>query len=139
MSFREKSAWAMAVLMVLAGLYYLNLFVGASRRLDAPAPPAGIFIAYVVVVVVGSVAAQAVLAATAPKDAQAPADERERPLLQRAGNWSGIVLALGAISALLHYLQHGNGDLLFHSVLASLILSQIAEYAFQIALLRRSA
>ena len=45
----------------------------------------------------------------------------------------------GAVGSLLHYLQHGNGDLLFHSVLASLIVSQIAEYAFQIALLRRSA
>jgi hypothetical protein len=139
MSFREKSAWAMAALMILAGLYYLNLVVGASRELGAPAPPVGIFIAYVVLVVIGSVAAQVALAVSAPEEANAPADERERPALQRAGNWSGTVLGVGAAASLLHYLQHGNGDLLFHSVLASLIVSQIAEHVFQIVLLRRSA
>lgn len=139
MSFREKSAWAMGALMTLAGLYYLNLVVGASGQLGAPAPPVGIFTAYVVLVVVGSVAAQAALGALAPKDANAPPDERERPAIQRAGNWSGIVLGFGAAASLLHYLQHGDGNLLFHSVLGSLIVSQIAEYAFQIALFRRSA
>ena len=139
MSFREKSAWVMAVLMSLAGLYYLNLVVGASRELGAPPPPVGIFIAYVVVVVIVSVAAQVGLAVSAPKEANAPADERERPALQRAGNWSGLVLAAGAVASLLHYLQHGDGNLLFHTVLGSLIVSQIAEYVFQIALLRRSA
>ncbi|MEA3064673.1 MAG: hypothetical protein QOJ27_1119 [Sphingomonadales bacterium] len=139
MSFREKSAWVMAVLMSLAGLYYLNLAVGASRALGAPAPPVGIFIAYVILVVIASVAAQVGLALSAPKEANAPADERERPLLQRAGNWSGIVLGAGTATALLYYLQHGNGDLLFHMVMGSLIVSQIAEYGFQIALLRRSA
>ncbi|HYI40994.1 MAG TPA: hypothetical protein VE053_11815 [Allosphingosinicella sp.] len=139
MSFREKSAWAMAVLMTLAGLYYLNLVVGASRQLGAPAPPTGIFVTYVFIVVIGSVAAQVALAVSAPKEANAPADEREIPALQRAGNWSGLVLGAGAATSLLHYLQHGDGDLLFHAVLGSLIVSQIAEYAFQIALLRRSA
>ncbi len=139
MSFREKSAWVMAVLTGLAGLYYLNLVVGASWDLGAPAPPVGIFIAYVVLVVIATVAAQVGLAIASPKEADAPADERERPVLQRAGNWSGMVLGLGAVTALLHYLQHGNGDLLFHTVLGSLIVSQIAEYVFQIVLLRRSA
>ena len=139
MSFREKSAWVMALLMTLAGLYYLNLVVSASRELGAPAPPVGIFIAYVVFVVIASVAAQVGLALVSPKEADAPPDEREGPLLQRAGNWSGIVLGAGAVTALLHYLQHGNGNLLFHTVLGSLIVSQVAEYVFQIALLRRSA
>jgi hypothetical protein len=139
MSFREKSAWVMAALMTLAGLFYLDLVVGASLRLGAPAPPVGIFVAYVVLVVIGSVVVQTALALSAPKEASAPADERERPLLQRAGNWSGTVLAVGAVGALLHYLQHGNGNLLFHTLLGSLIVSQIAEYVFQIALLRRAA
>jgi hypothetical protein len=139
MSFREKSAWVMAALMALAGLYYLSLVVGASRQLGATAPPVGIFIVFVVIVVAGSVAAQILLAVSAPKEASAPADEREGPLLQRAGNWSGLVLGAGAVTSLLQYLQHANGNLLFHMVMGSLIVSQIAEYVFQIALLRRSA
>jgi hypothetical protein len=139
MSFREKSAWVMAALMIAAGLYYLNLVLGAPGEFGAPEPPVGIFIAYVVLVVIASVAGQVGLSVSAPKEASAPADERERPLLQRAGNWSGTVLGVGAVTSLLHYLQHGNGNLLFHTVLGSLIVSQIAEYVFQIVLLRRSA
>lgn len=139
MSFREKSAWVMAALTLLVGLYYLHLVVGASRALGAPAPPVRIFIIYVVLFVVGSVVAQVVLAMISPREANAPADERERPEIQRAGNWSGIVLGIGAVLSLLHYLHHRDGNLLFHSVLGSLIVSQVAEYVFQIVLLRRSA
>jgi hypothetical protein len=62
MSFREKSAWVMGALMTVAGLYYLNLVVGASGELGAIAPPVGIFIAYTVLVVIGSVVAQVALA-----------------------------------------------------------------------------
>jgi hypothetical protein len=139
MSFREKSAWVMAALMTVAGLYYLNLVVGTSREFGAVAPPVGIFIAYTGLVVTGSVVAQVALAVSSPGEANAPADERERPLLQRAGNWSGIVLGFGALTSLLYFLVHGDGNLLFHMVLGSLIVSQVAEYALQITLLRRSA
>jgi hypothetical protein len=138
MSFREKSAWVMGALMTVAGLYYLNLVVSTSRELGAIAPPVGIFIAYTVLIVIGSVVAQVALAVSSPREANAPADERERPLLQRAGNWSGIVLGFGAVTSLLYFLVHADGNLLFHMVLGSLIVSQVAEYALQITLLRRS-
>jgi len=139
MAFREKSAWVMAALMVAAGLYYLNMALTWSSNAGATAPPAPILTAYVVLVVVGSVVAQATLGMASPRDAHAPADERERPLLDRAGNLSGIVLGFGAIISLLHFLAHGDAYLLFHSIMGSLIISQIAEYALQIVLLRRSA
>jgi hypothetical protein len=139
MSFREKSAWVMAALMSAAGLYYLSLLVGSARALGGAPPPEGIFIAYTCLVIVGSVVAQIGLALASPREANSPADEREAPLLQRAGNWSGIVLGFGAVTSLLYFLVRGDGNLLFHMVLGSLILAQIAEYAFQIALLRRSA
>ena len=139
MSFREKSAWVMGALMAVAGLYYLNMAIAASRELGWAPPPIAIVIPYVILVIVASVIAQTTLAAFQPKDANAPADERERPLLDRAGNWSGIVLGAGAVTALLHFIHHGDGSLLFHSVMGSLILSQIAEYAFQIILFRRNA
>jgi len=125
--------------MVVAGLYYLNMAVAASREIGWTAPPIGIFIPYVVLVVIASVFAQTTLALLTPKEANAPADERERPLLDRAGNWSGLVLGAGAVTSLLHFLAHQNGNLLFHMIMGSLILSQVAEYAFQVMLLRRNA
>ena len=139
MSFREKSAWVMAAVMTVAGLYYLKIVVDASESIGSTAPPMVILIAYVVLVVIAAVNAQIILAISSPKEANAPADERERPALDRAGNWSGYVLAAGVVTSLLHFLAHNDGFLLFHTIMGSLIVAQIAEYAFQILLLRRSA
>ncbi len=138
MAFREKSAWVMAALMFAAGLYYLNLVVALSRNVGETAPPIPILIGYVVLVVIGSVVAQTTLGLSSPREATAPADERERPLLDRAGNLSGVVLGFGAVTSLLHFLAHGDPYLLFHSIMGSLIVAQIAEYIIQIVLLRRS-
>lgn len=137
MSFRERSAWVMAALIGAAGIYYAHLVVAAWREIGAPPPPM-LVIAFVILVVVGSVVAQVILAVTDPKNAEQPADERERPIIDRAGNWSGLVLGAGTVTSLLHYLAHGDGNLLFHTVMASLIVSSIAEYGFQIALMRRA-
>lgn len=138
MSFREKSAWLMAFVTGAAGLFYLAMVIRQSADGAAILGPMPIIIAYVVLLVAGSVIAQATLGGASPKEANAPPDERERPLLDRAGNWSGVVLAAGAVTSLLHFLARGDGNLLFHMVMGSLILAQVAEYGFQILLLRRS-
>jgi hypothetical protein len=137
MSFREKSAWFMGALMTVAGLYYLRLALQASDALGGGAPPIAVVAPYVLLVVVGSIVIQTILAVLAPKEANAPADEREGPLLDRAGHWSGYVLAVGALAGLWNFMVHGDGQLMFHIVVGALIVSQIAEYAFQIVLLRR--
>lgn len=137
MSFREKSAWLMALLMTAAGLYYLHIVSGASKVLGETAPPE-IVISFVILIVVGSVVGQIVLALSSPKEANAPADERERLIQERAGHWSGLVLATGAVSSLGYFLAYSDGNMLFHLVMASLIVSQISEYAFEIILVRRS-
>jgi hypothetical protein len=137
MSFREKSAWLMALLMIAAGLYYFHIVSAASRALGETAPPA-VAIAYVILVVAGSVVVQIVLALSSGKEANAPADERERLVRQRAGNWSGLVLATLVVASLGHFLVRADGNMLFHLVVASLIVAQVADYAFQILLLRRS-
>jgi hypothetical protein len=135
MSFRERSAWLMAAVMTVAGLYYFQIVRGASQALGETAPPV---VAFVVVIVVASIVAQIVLALSAPKEANAPADERERLIHQRAGHWSGLVLATCAVVSLGHFMVHDDGNMLFHLVMASLIVAQIAEYGFQILLVRRS-
>ena len=137
MSFREKSAWLMALLMAAAGLFYLHVVRGVSHVRGETVPSATV-IGFVILVVICSVVAQIVLALSSPKEANAPADERERIVQQRAGNWSGLVLAAGAVFSLGHFMVYSDGIMLFHLVMASLIVSQIAEYAFQIVLVRRS-
>ncbi|MGZ2413097.1 hypothetical protein ACUXST_002546 [Sphingomonas sp. F9_3S_D5_B_2] len=139
MSYREKSAWVMGALMLAAGLYYLHLALAASTAIGSTAPPLAIVIPFTVLVVVASVAAQATMAILRPGDAAAAADERERPLLDRAGNWSGFVLGVGAVTSALFFAYHQDGRLFFHMIMGSLIISQISEYGFQISLLRRSS
>lgn len=136
MSFREKSAWLMGLVTAIAGLYYLHIVQEASRAGGETAPAATI-VAYVVLVVVGVVVAHVVLTVSSLKEAAAPADERERLVQQRAGHWSGLVLATATVSSLGYFMAYPDGNMLFHLVMASLIVAQIAEYGFQIIILRR--
>lgn len=137
MAFREKSAWVMGALVLLLGGWYLQTVVSASLELGRVLEPTGAFIRFTAYMIAGSIAVQVALASLSPRDADRPADERERPALSKASSWSGVVLAIGAVGGLLNYAVHENGALLFHIVLVSLIASQLAEYAFQIVLLRR--
>ncbi len=99
MSFREKSAWVMGAIMLATGVFYAQLVAGAPQ-----APVIGPLIPYVLAVVVFSIVAQVGLAIASPKEANAPADERERSAIDRAGNWSGMVLGFGVVSAIIMYI-----------------------------------
>jgi hypothetical protein len=140
MSFREKTAWAMALILTAAGFFYFDKVVRISAALGETAPPMiGLVIAYVVMIVIASVIVMSVLAGTSAKEADAPADERERRIQDRAGNWSGYVLAVPLLGALWHFSVNMDGNMLFHLSFLSLMVSQIAEYVFQIVLYRRGA
>lgn len=139
LSFREASAWAMGVLFLLLTAFYLVEADAISWR-DGVAPPVTpLAVKVMLAAIVGSIIVHAVLGARRPAEAEAPADERERHVLTRASHWSGLVLGAGCVAALFNYLVHGNGDLLFHSILLALLVSTVAEYAFQALLFRRGA
>ena len=135
MSFREKSAWVMTIVMTLAGVYYLHLFTKASAALGASPPPA-IVIPYIILIIIASIIAQSTIAVSSPTEANAPADERERTVQHRAGNWSGIVLSVCIVIAAGHFLVYADGNMLFHLIMGAMMVAQIAEYIFQIALFR---
>ena len=133
MSFREKTAWVMMIILIAGGLFYFNMVWKASQALGDVAPPIIPFvIAYVVLIVIASILVMTALAIATPSEANAPADERERRAESQAGNLSGYVLGFGVITGLLHYAVNMNGNVLFHIAFASLMLSQIAEYGLQI-------
>ena len=134
MSFKEKSAWVMGAIMLVTGLFYANLVTAAPQ-----APVIGPLIPYVLAVIVLSIVAQTVLALSSPKEANAPADEREQPAIDKAGHWSGVVLGVLAISSCITYVALPNGTMLFHHIIGALIVAQLAEYAFQIYFFRRPA
>lgn len=132
MSFREKSAWAMGVVMLVTGLFYAAMVLAMPR-----APLLGPLIPYVLAVIVLSIVAQAVLGIASPREANAPADERETVAIDRAGHWSGNALGLGVATALIFYVSGVETTLVMHGIMATLIVSTVVEYALQIWFFRR--
>ncbi|MEL6324986.1 MAG: hypothetical protein AAFQ84_12230 [Pseudomonadota bacterium] len=138
MSFREKTAWVMTALLTLAGGFYAWEVIGAALALNAAPPPSiKLALVYLTIVIIGAIVGNATLALNNPEDADAPADERERQIIDKAGHWSGYVVAIGAAWGAVHYWAQQDADFMFHAVVAGLMLSQIADYVFQIVLYRR--
>jgi uncharacterized membrane protein (DUF485 family) len=137
MSFQQKSAWIMSFALVVGGLYYFGAVSNMSQAIGHLAPPnMPAVVTYTVLLVVIAVVGHIVIAAASPKEADAPLDERERKIFHWAGNVSSYVLGIGVIWSLGFYLFRHDGDVLFYSVFASLMLCQLAEYLIQIALYR---
>lgn len=137
MSFREKSAWVMALLMAGTGGVYVWEVLTASAALGRTAPPMAPMEPYLILTITGAIILQSGLAILWPRDADRPADERERQIQLRAGAWSGWVLGAGIIGALWRFLIMNDGAELFHLAFLSLIVSQLSEYLIAIVLFRR--
>jgi hypothetical protein len=128
----------MGAVIALTGLFYLRLVLA----LPAAAPPLaqlGLLVPYVVATICLSIVVQIALAVFSRRDANRPADERERLAIHKAGHWAGIVLAVIVVSAALAYPWQTSGGRLFQAVIGGLILSQLAEYGLQIVFFRRGA
>ena len=139
MSFREKSAWVMATALLLAGIFYFRAVLSAwpeSGQLASPGIP--LILAYTGFLVVLAIVGHIIAVASAPKEADGPVDERERQIFNRAGHFSSYVIAAGIVMSLGFYVLSNNGDLLFYTVFASLLVGQIVEYLFQILFYRTS-
>lgn len=137
MSFREKSAWLMGVFFLIVLVYYFAQIQPISWRSGTAPPPFRPAVWLAGVSIVGSIIIQSWLASANPREANAPADERERQILAQSSHYSGLVLGFGCIAALLNYLAHGSGDLLFHGIILSLLISTVAESVLQIFFFRR--
>jgi len=138
MPFHEKSAWAMILILGASAIYYVWEVYGFSMALGETAPPnSKITIVWVMFVIIGSAIAHAVLAGMTPWHADEGYDERDKLVFDKAGNWSGWVLGGGAVAGLWHFIVNNDGNLLFHIVLVSLIIAQIADYALQLWFYRK--
>ncbi|MGB5166544.1 MAG: hypothetical protein WBN09_01385 [Woeseiaceae bacterium] len=137
MSYLEKTAWIMIAALTFGGFFYFGVVAEHSPSLWQLAEPGvPLIAAYTLALVVIAVVGHIVTAILSPKDANAPLDERDRRISDKAGHWSSYVLGFGVVMSLGGYLFLHNGNLLFYGVFASLMLSQIIEYAIQILLYR---
>jgi len=138
MSYREKSAWALLILLTLAAGFYAWEVAGAWLVAgEAPKPSFKLLAVYIAIVIIGVIISESSLAANFQDEYDLPVDERERASIHKAGDWSGCLLAFGVISGVIHFYEYEDGRLMFHIVVGSLMLSQILEYALQIWFFRR--
>ena len=137
MPFQEKSAWIMSIALLLGGVSYFVVVASTSSGIGELAPPILPLVAvYTIILIIVAIVGHIVVAVLAPKDANTSVDERERKIFDRAGHLSGYLFGAGVILSLGLYLLSNDGHLLFYGVFASLMISQLAEYAVRIFLYR---
>ncbi len=138
MSFHEKSAWIMGLRLSLPGSWYLSRGWARSDALGETAPPViGLIAGATIMLIVGAVISHIIIGVINPDEASGDEDERDKQVLRRAGNIAGYVLGFGIFAGLWSYYFQRDGNLLFHIAVASLIASQVAEYALTILFYRR--
>ena len=139
MSFREKSAWITLVsVLICFGVYFWELVAGriGGHHLGALRSLHLLLLAVTVLVVL-QIALTAIAAATTPKDARAPRDERERLIQWRSqsiGYYVLMVLAL-LLFVPIHF-GHSALDMANFALLAVVISALVVAVA-QIVMFRR--
>ena len=138
MSFHEKSAWIMGLMIAAIGVWYTQTVFQTSLSLGMTAPPnIGLVAVATAMLIIGATVSHIIIAAFNPGESDGTEDERDKQVLRRAGNISGYVLGFGCFAGLWHYFMQRDGDMLFHIVVVSLILSQLAEYILTVIYYRR--
>jgi hypothetical protein len=139
MSFREKSAWITLITLIVLALFYIT-HLPPAWMLDPP--PSGwmfhVLAVGVIAFVVIEIVAHVIVAIRAPRDAQAPRDERERLIALKATSIAAYVyavLSLGSVFTVIHLGANEIG--VFYCVFLSFILAEIVNYAARIVYYRR--
>ena len=135
MPFREKIAWIAVVTMLLVwGSFFGALLVQVAGRREAPGHTfftgfAGAVAAQVALMVAASI----VTAMTAPSDAGAARDERDREITRRARAlaYPVLVAAVVLVAASMHL---GNGRIgMAYGIMAAIVVAELVQYGAQIA------
>lgn len=133
MSFREKSAWiSLFANLAIYGFYFAKvgsaLMRGELDRLSVFGLFMACLIAFVVVIVVLTV----ITAVLAPKEASAPADEREKRISLRGMSLGYFVMAGGVVMAMGAACFGSNGMVIANALFFTLVLAEVARDGTQI-------
>jgi hypothetical protein len=137
MSFKEKSAWIIFITTLITAVIYFTAlglsFAGYVRY----ASVLHLFGALMLGLVIAQIVGHVVIAARAPADANAPADERERIIGWKADRVGFYTLIVGALLGIVTIHLGASAPDLAHAVLLAFVLSQLAKYGTVVRLHRR--
>ncbi len=137
MSFREKTAWiALVAHGAVYGVYFLIVARSWNEGVAEGRVPVGLLFATVLALVVISVVLVAIAAIAAPKEANAPVDERERMIELRAIRIAWYVLVTGVMGAMLALLIGWNAFQVINVLLAAIVVAELASALSQIVQFR---
>lgn len=137
MSFKEKVAWVMLVVMVLVygGYFYSILGALSAGVAVGEIPYRGAMLATVVVVVVLAVIGTVAVTIAARGDDSS--DERDREIDRRGAWLGGIVLSVGVLGAMALAMYEAAPFWIANLLLLSLVLAEITAGVRKLVLYRR--
>lgn len=139
MSFREKSAWISLVTHgVVFGAYFFLLWQSWDDRFGQGLS-IGFLVAAVIALVVIVTTLTIVTALASPKDANAPADERERMIDLKAERIASYTLSTGVVCLIGALLLGWNGFLVANLLLAAMVIAELVKAIAQIVSFRAGA
>jgi archaellum biogenesis protein FlaJ (TadC family) len=97
MSFREKSTWISFVLLLAISIPFFYQFVRIENGRTSSEVSFHLFLALVIVFIVGEIVLHAIIVMQSPRDARAPKDERERLIDLKAMRVAFFVLMTSAL------------------------------------------
>lgn len=139
MSYREKSAWvALVTYAVVFGAYFFVLWQGWDDGVGQGLS-IGLLVTAVIAFVVLVAALTIIIAIASPKDANAPADERERLIDLKAERIASYTLSTGVVCLIGALLLGWNGFLVANLLLASMVIAELVKASAQIIHFRAGA
>ncbi|MGD9980293.1 MAG: cell envelope integrity protein TolA [Hyphomonadaceae bacterium] len=139
MSLREKSAWISLVIhVVIFGGYFWSLASAWDQPARGPIG-VGMLIGAVILLVLNAIALNAAVALWSRKEAEAPADERERIIDMKAERIASYVLSGNVILLIGALLVNWDGFLVANLLLAAIVVSEVTKAVVQIVYHRADA
>ena len=139
MSFREKSAWISLIIhTVIFGGYFWSLADAWDHPGRGPLG-VGLLIGAVILLVLNAIALNAAVALASPKEAEAPADERERLINLKAERIASYVLSGNVVLLIGALLVNWDGFLVANLLLAAMVISEVTKAVAQIIYFRAGA
>ena len=139
MTFREKIDWLSFAMILLGFSAYFWIFPYDTGDREGMAAQAGLLIVLAIISTIVMTIAATLLAAMRPKDASAPADERDRNITRRASGFAYYVLIVGLTGCFA--LAHVTRDLVtvLNAVLAAAAIAELVRLRLQIRYYRTGA
>jgi uncharacterized membrane protein len=136
MTFREKIDWLTIGAIVLAFSWYAAAYPWGLGGVPALAAQGSLLFVMAIAMTLVLTVATIALAIHRPRDANAPADERDRSITRRAATRAYYVLIVGA--ACCFAIGYWTADLaaVLNGLLASVVIAELTRLATQVAAYR---